>query len=350
MAIFTNKKNQVNQPAPLSVVGFNPWTNGLHHTIYADMYIWMVIRQILRGMKNVNFFFDNYDTQDTKVQGKMDRLTKYLNTNINVLLFAKWRKGFIVIEKDPVNGGYRLADYTRIRMDKDGRVQGHNLVWYSDIYTFQRKGDFEVARALFDDIDIVKNGDDYLTRNLGAFGILAGKGLPINAADKENFLKKIKKNIGISSDRMQFEVFTNDVSFQQVDFHLKELDLQGKLISDIKALAAFFGVPYDLIPFSGQSTYANQKEAVQQLYSNTIKPTAEEILELGRYIIKKDTSLHIPSDHLVFEVQNVPELKDDRNTKIDYNLKVVDFLAKCKEMGLEIDQTQYIDQLNQTIE
>lgn len=350
MEIKINKTNQANQPAPVSVVGFNPWSNNLSHTIYADMYIWMVVRQILRGMKNVNFFFENYDTQDPVTKGKMDKLAKFINTNINVFLFAKWRKGYIIIDRDKLTGGYKIADYNKIRTDANGKVIGHDLVWYSDIYSFQRKGDFEVAKALFNDIDIIKNGDDYLTRNLGAFGILSGKGLPINAADKENFLNKIKKTIGISSDRMQFEVFTNNVEFEQVDFHLKDLDLPGKLITDIKALAAFFGVPYDLIPFSGQSTYANQKEAVQQLYANTIKPTAEEILELGRYIIKRDATMHIPSDYLTFEVQNVPELKDDRNTKIDYNIKVVDFLTKCKDLGIAVDQTQYVEQLNQPIE
>ena len=342
------KNNQINAPLPQSVTGYQAWTKAIDGKGYADIFVWMVVRQILKGLKNVNFYFDNFETSSNEDKAKMKAIAEFLNTNAEAIFFAKMKKGFVVVEKNGKT--YQLPDYNFIRMDKDGRVKDFDIVYYTDTYQYQRKSEFSILQPVLDDINDIANGDSYLTKNLGAFGILCGKGMPLNPADKNNFLEKLKRSIGITSDRFQLETFTNEVNFQQVDFHLKDLNLGGKLIDKIKALSAFFGVPFDLIPFAGQSTYANQREAVQQLYSNCIKPNAETILEIGRYLVKSDKRFFVPSSHLTFEVQNVPELKDDRTSKIDYNLKVLDLLQKAKDLGLEIDTKQYINQLNQPIQ
>ena len=102
-------------------------------------------------------------------------------------------------------------------------------------------------------------------------------------------------------------------------------------------LCGHFGVPYDLIPMSGQSTYANQAAAIVDFYRNCIMPLAEQILSLGRYVIKCKY-VTIPTSALTFTIDNVAELADDRTAAVDYKLKVAELAKQMRDMGMELPE------------
>lgn len=110
-----------------------------------------------------------------------------------------------------------------------------------------------------------------------------------------------------------------------------------KVKDEIKVLCAHFGVPYDLIPMSGQSTYANQMAAIVDFYRSCISPLAEQILSLARYIVLKKY-VTIPTTAVTFRIDNVAELADDRTAMIDYKLKVADLAKRMTELNIELPE------------
>lgn len=333
-----NRTNSINQKPDRNVMGYSPWAEGRGQRNYSDLYRWSIFNTIMRGLKNVSFEFESDGDEEKKpiAQG----IISMLNVNTTTLAWCKWKYGFIVLER--TSRGWCIPDYRRVKTDSNGCVVNFEDVWYSDTYRHDGKSDFDIIRNSLRYMDEVKNGEEYLTRNLGAFGILSGKdSMPITPKDKDNFLERLKTKIGITSDRMQFEIFQSPVNFQQVDFHLKDLALDEKLKEEVKAIAGYFGVPYDILPVSGQSTYANQEQAVKSFYANCISPIAEMLLEVGRYIIRREAGLLIPANNLTFEIDNVPELKDDRMAAVDYKIKVAQLVKAIKDAGIEADLSTY---------
>lgn len=336
------RENQINEPVRM-VQSYQPWLNAAGGGQYADAYLTMIVQRIFAGLRNVAYVAE---TDNTFVKTVADFLTK----NIQLLTWQLWTTGYVVLS--PVKHNDNVVDFdiitTPVNKDAQGRVMGYELVYYSDTYRYQRKSDWSVLKPNLDFLNTVKNGDNYLTANLGAFGILCGKTMPINQADKENFLTRLKQRIGISKENFQIEVFNSEVDFKQVDFHIKDLQLAEKIKDEVKLLCAYFNVPYDLIPLSGQSTYANQEQAVKQFYGNCISPLAETGLDIGRYIIAHSKEL-VPSNRLTFRIDNVPELADDRTAEIEYKRKVAELCKICIDAGLQVNLSEYYKQI-ETIE
>ena len=176
-----------------------------------------------------------------------------------------------------------------------------------------------------------------MTKTFGAFGILSGSEMGINAADKEELQQQLKERAGTTEAKDQFIISNSPLTFAQIDFKIKELQLPEKVKDEIKVLCAHFGVPYDLIPMSGQSTYANQTAAIVDFYRSCISPLAEQILSLARYIVLKKY-VNIPTQAVTFRIDNVAELADDRTAMIDYKLKVADYAAKLRDLGVDIPE------------
>lgn len=346
----TIKTNSVNEGPNGNAIGFTPWCEGMGTLKYADAYMWVVFNRIFQGLKNVAFYYDDELAPNDEVV--VSTITDFLNKEISTMAWAKWKYGFIIVDWDKTNKCWCVPPYRKVRKDRYGRIEvgkdetdinRMDIVWYSPQYIHTLKSDFDIIANNVSNINTLKNGEDYLVRNLGAFGILSGSSdsLGITPKDRENFLQRIKKKIGITEDRMQFEIFNSPVNFQQVDFHIKDLQLTERVNEEMKVLCGYFGVPYDLIPMSGQSTYANQEQAIKTFYSDCISPLAEVALEVGRYIIRKNKQLLIPSDKLTFRIDNVPELKDDKETNIDYKIKVANLVKAMREAGLDVDNSKY---------
>lgn len=307
---------------------------------YADAYLWMILNKIFAGIRNVNFHANEKSFEnDTK------ELCEFLDTNVDVMLWWLWSFGYIVVSLDK-NGALYIPQQSSLMFDTLGNITNYDIVYYSDKYRFSRKSDFAIIKENIDNLDSLKNADSHIINSLGALGILCGKGVPMNYGEKEDLQKEMRENYGITDKKFNIFFSSQEIDFKQINLPIADLQINEKIREELKFLAGYFNVPYDLIPFSGQSTYANQRQAIIDFYRNCISPLAEVVLKIGRYVIKKDRSLLIPSDALTFSIDNVPELEDDRGAELDYKTKLVELITKMQAIG--IDTTNYITELNET--
>ena len=325
--------NSVNHVQGFGAVNF--FSSLISRKKYSDIYYWLVISRIFRGLQNVCFDVSQ-DVGSDKIKTQLSDLLRFLNANLTALVWQFWNNGYIVLETDGKNKWY-CVPFENIQTDGKGAVIGHKYVLYSEPYMFLRKTDVLLLKETLGAIDTYKNSDIYLTKTFGAFGILSGSEMGINAADKEELQQQLKERAGTTEAKDQFIISNSPLTFAQIDFKIKELQLPEKVKDEIKVLCAHFGVPYDLIPMSGQSTYANQTAAIVDFYRSCISPLAEQILSLARYIVLKKY-VNIPTQAVTFRIDNVAELADDRTAMIDFKLKVADYAAKLREMGIDIPE------------
>ena len=342
------KKNQVNNvPNIVSRAQLvSPFSVGSKR--FADAYEWLIQSHIYRGLGNVNY--QHSFANDPESEKYYVNVEEFLETNAATLAFMLWNYGYAVVDgREADKNGlpkYRIPDQQEIKVNGSTHlVEGFDLVIYSDEYIFKGKPLAKILENHVNYIDVLQNGDEYLTEHLGALGILSGKGMPMTTKEKDEFLSMLKKKKGITRGEEQFLVTGTEVDFKQIDFHLKDLQLSEKIKQQLMLLADAYGVPFDLLSFSGQSTYANQEQAVRNLYSNAIAPLAEKLLLLGRYMIRsvKSAAQSKPSSYLTFTFDNVPELADDREKLIDYKLKMADLAMKIRDLGG--DSSYYINEL-----
>lgn len=325
--------NSVNHVQGFGAVNF--FSSLISRKKYSDIYYWLVISRIFRGLQNVCFDVSQ-DVDSAKIKTQLSDLLRFLNANLTALIWQLWNNGVVVLETTN-EGKWYAEPYERLQFDGNGAIIGHKYVLYSEPYMFLRKTDVLLLKETLGAIDTYKNSDIYLTKTFGAFGILSGSEMGINAADKEELQQQLKDRAGTTEAKDQFIISNSPLTFAQIDFKIKELQLPEKVKDEIKVLCAHFGVPYDLIPMSGQSTYANQTAAIVDFYRSCISPLAEQILSLARYIVLKKY-VNIPTQAVTFRIDNVAELADDRTAMIDYKLKVADYAAKLYDLGIDIPE------------
>lgn len=325
---------------PISVMGWNGLNFRFDSKNYAAAYLWMIFNKIFRGLHNVRYFSEGTETASLR------NVTESLMLNIKTIVWLWWSYGYVIVNKDDTKpGAFCIPDYKFLKKDKDGSIiidPLRQVVIYSDPYVFRRLSDFDVIAHDICALDTFKNGLDYLTRSLGALGLLSSKDMPMSTADKDEYNKQLKEKYGIRKEQYQILLFDTPVDFKQMTLPVKDLALDERIKDEVKLLCGYFGVPYDLIPIAGQSTYANQEQALRQFYSECISPLAEIGLTIGRQIIRESSDL-ILSTRLTFTIDNVPELEDDRTPEIEYKLKVVELVKQMKEAGL--DTSEYEKQL-----
>ncbi len=335
MDLFKSRSaNSVNHVQTITSVNF--FSALVSRKKYSEVYFWMIVSRIFRGLQNVCFDFAK-DIASDKARVRLADLIRYLNSNLTTLVWQLWNNGFIVLENDKRKGRWYSVDFSKIQKDGLGRVNGHDYVLYSEPYSFELKTDIQICKEVLGAIDTYKNADIYLTKTFGAFGILSGSEMGINAADKEELQSQIKARAGMTDKSDQFLISNSPINFHQIDFKIKDLQLSEKVKEEVKVLCGHFGVPYDLIPLSGQSTYANQAAAIVDFYRSCVTPIAEQVLSLARYIVLKKY-VDIPTEAITFHIDNVAELEDDRTAMIDYKLKVVDLAKKMSELGMELPE------------
>lgn len=335
MDMFKRRKssNSVNHVQRFGAINF--FSSMIGQRKYSAEFLWMVVSRIFRGLQNVCFDFSN-DMATDKVKMQISDLLRYLNNNMTTLVWQLWHNGVIALDIDQ-RGRWYSVDYNDLQFDGNGQVVNYVYVLYSEPYMFLRKTDILLLKETLNALDVYKNSDIYLTKTFGAFGILSGSEMGINAADKEELQQQLKDRAGTTEAKDQFIISNSPLNFSQIDFKIKELQLPDKVKDEIKVVCAHFGVPYDLIPMSGQSTYANQSAAIVDFYRSCISPLAEQILSLARYIILK-RYVNIPTQAITFRIDNVAELADDRTATVDYRLKVADLAAKMRDLNMQLPE------------
>ena len=337
--------NAVND-IPQNAVTFSLFDNIGRHR-FADVYLWMIFSTIFRGLKNVSFTNDYIaDTQDKTVA---DSICEWFTINSETLIYYLWKYGYIVIDVHFDAAGnvhMDIPNYTKLTKDgKTGEIVGHRYVYYSQTYRYERRSDFSVIKNEVTAIDNYASGDEYLTETLGAFGILCGKNMPISELDKESFFERIKNKVGIRRDKIQIIPFNTEVDFKQIDLPIKDLALNEKIIEKVKTLAGYFGVPYDMLPIAGASTYANQEQATKNFYSNAISPLAEVLLDTIRYVVRSTKTLLIPSRSFTFIIDNVPDLVNNRPVDVEYLQSMTNLYKAMRDNGLNEQADELREQI-----
>lgn len=332
--VFRRKSaNSVNHVQRFGAVNF--FSQFVSRKKYSDVYFWMIVSRIFRGLQNVCFDL-NSDMVTDKIRMQLSDLLRFVNSNLSALVWQLWQNGVVVLDVDE-HGRWHSVDYSELRFNGNGEVINYTYVMYSEPYMYLRKNDIQLLRETLDALDVYKNSDIYLTKTFGAFGILSGSEMGINAADKEDLQEQLKSRAGTTEAKDQFIISNSPLNFSQIDFKIKELQLSDKVKDEVKVLCAHFGVPYDLIPMSGQSTYANQTAAIVDFYRSCVSPLAEQVLSLVRYIVLK-RYVTIPTQAVTFRIDNVAELADDRTATVDYKLKVAELAMKVEELRIKLPE------------
>lgn len=286
-------------------VGSAGWS--LARKKYSDVYLWMVLNKIFAGMRSVDFHF----VTDEGEEGK--KLCTFLENNANIMLWQWWSRGFVSVAIKEY--GYEVVT-ENIMLDGGGHViepEGKTWVtFYCDEYAIARKTPFGIIKNELEEIDALRSSDNYLTLSLGAIGILTGRELGMSELDKERFLDEVKSKVGTTPDKYQFLIATGAVEYKPINIPVKDLNLDGKAERSLKLICDYFNVPYDIISFSGASTYANMEQAVKLFYSNCISSLAEMLLSVGRHIIKRKTDWIVSSSSLTFSIDNTSVVTDER--------------------------------------
>lgn len=267
---------------------------------YSTFYLQIVLNKIFEGLRNLRFYSQTENTE-------INKIAQFLNLNGTNLLYNLWSFGYMVIDK--TNNNYNMVDYQNVKVDINGEVKepigSEWVVYYSTEYLQKRKTLFQIIKPQLDSIDIYQNAQNYLTQTYGSVAIMHGKQLAISPQEKKNIEEGFKNNLGISKDKSQFIITNSDLDVNQIQFDVEALKLENKIDTSFKRICSYFGVPVNLLYTDENSTYDNQAESRRRFYHSCITNFGEELLTLGRGVIKNNLNLLIMSDDLTFVFDNI---------------------------------------------
>lgn len=309
---------------------------------WAAAYWWCVAGTIMECLNNAHYYLDG-DRTDKRVE----RFCRFAEANMATMWWMYDHTGYIVVGYDKERSVFYFPDQLQLQKAtrQDGTIspEAFDLLYYSPEWLYTRRAPFELLKVHLNNINRTKASEAYLADNYGALLFVTSEGAPINPKDREDILQQLHARYGSGADKEQVVLSPKSVDLKTHTFPVKDLDFPGRVNEELKLIAGYYKVPYDILPLSGASTYANQEQAVRSLYRNCLSPFCEKVLAIGRRFMRDQGTLRIPSERLTFRFDNVPELADDRTADIEYKLKVADLVTRMKAAGL--DTTQYEQQL-----
>lgn len=340
-AIEANSVNAVPPSSAVRLLDVGGFVSGDGRD-WASAYWWCVAGTIMECLNNAHYYLEG-DYTDERVA----RFVRFAEANMQTMWWYYDRTGYIIVGYDKKHKSFYFPTPQQVNgaRRQDGTIspEKYDLVYYSPEWLYTRRSPYDVLRVHLENVNRMKASESNLSDRYGALIFVSSEGAPINPKDREDLLEQIHKKYGSTKDKEQIVLSPKSIDVNTMTFPVKDLDFRGRVDDALKLIAGYYKVPYDILPISGASTYANQEQAVRSLYRNCLAPFCEKVLAIGRRFMRDQGTLHIPSDKLTFRFDNVPELEDDRTADIEYKLKVAELVAKMKEAGL--DTTQYEQQL-----
>ena len=218
------------------------------------------------------------------------------------------RPDYISIIPDKNRAYMGKNEAVKIRIGgEDTKLTLNDLIIFNDIKTgFGEDPFFAQSRitALTDETilgAVISDAELAIIRNRGALGILTKDVKDSSAAgfyeDDRKAVQEAYKKYGISSNQWNIIIATTALKWQSMVPPLKDLMLVELEEQTAKKICGVFDVPYELLPMSGHSAYANRKEAKKELYQDFAIPTSEGDAELLTDSICGETGLHIQFDY-----------------------------------------------------
>lgn len=315
---------------------FDWYKNGRGKWNFARFFINLVMNKIYQGMQNVTW-------ESTEINYLANDIANFIDRNANLLINSYWYNGFmcIIVDKETL----RLPRKNELRFDTEGRIVNRDaIVIYSDYYSISRQTHISLIKPVLHTIDSHANNSLFASDNLGALGIISGGNIPISPAAKEELQQHLRKDYGVGDDQFNFILSNGDLKYQSIDLKLKELDFSGNIKTNLEYICHFFNVPVDFV--FGNSTYANQEQAILVFYQNAIMPLAEILLKLARTtFIYMDNDLK-PSTVLTYHISNISQLNNALSKESNEKSAYLDLLMKFEQAGINV--TEDIEKLYQS--
>lgn len=251
------KQDNIKHAVGLEPMGLEPCF--ISRNNYSEVVLLSILNKITSGLRAATWsVVSNNSPLDA------ERLRVFLNENtINI-----YRKLF-------------FDGYARITRSSNGFVlldkKDKSLFWLqieTSEYKERQKSLYKILIPYLKSLDTKLNADCSITENLGALGILAPKDSSGMSNLDEDEVKHLQndwaKLYGITNKKWSMLITQRAVEYQPIKLPINELNLGSSVEMIIKIICGFIGVPYELYPLSGQSTYANRKEAFKELYNYNI--------------------------------------------------------------------------------
>lgn len=268
---------------------------------YSDVIMKLCISPIFDELKKVEFYSTNpaYEAQ-TKA------IVNFLNTRYSTIYKYLFKKGYCAV-KINTEGRIVFDNFAIINVKNEYEKEINNpLSVMSFDYDFFGQSSLGLLNYIFGDVNTGMTAQRAITKILGQFTIFNKeiqkdneRVVALSDNDRLKFVNKFNmlfsgSNVGTAVD------FTNaNLKRDTILFPLEKLQIREQTTFSILLIAGTLNVPYDLIPITGKSTYANQDSAREYLRNNTVSGIAENMLELGKKILGAKSKL-IPKSAIDF--------------------------------------------------
>jgi hypothetical protein len=275
------------------IVGGNMFgnLNLLTNYKFADVILYQLIQKIIDAMSGIV-----WTMQGTELTLLQANLKIIFEKNFGDFYKALYFNGMAVFVVNFDTQHVKLLKENKYKIETDGSItldkefEGYRVfVTYSETYKMFGKTDYETCKDMYLHIDNLMNAINCTTENLGAMGILSPEsvsGVMTNLGDKERekLQTEWREKYGLKVGKWSILMTQTPTKFQQINLPIKDLELTQKLENAVKILAGYHKVPYELVALSGQSTYANRKEAMNELIDLTCKAYANKLFDIASQI------------------------------------------------------------------
>jgi hypothetical protein len=188
-----------------------------------------------------------------------------------------------------------------------------------------------------------------LSVNFGVRGILSHDdkdihgALPVKQTDKDIVNEQLSADHNLYSGQSKMKISSRPVRFTQVSGNINDMKLLESEEQDFKIIAAMFGMPKDIFPFTSGATFENQQQAKKGAYEDTIIPEADSFAQAITEALNpgKGRKYILSFDHL--RILKEDELKEAQSDKteieglsIAYRDGIISAEEYAKAMGTKL--------------
>jgi len=287
---------------------------------YSDVILKLCIAPIFDELKKVEFYCTNpaYEAQTRDI-------LYFLNTKYVTIYKYLFKKGYVSCKIDK-DGKICFDNFSIVNVKNEYEKEINNpLSVMSFEYDFFGQSSLGLLNYIFGDVNTGMTAQRAITKILGQFTIFNKevqkdneRVIAMTDDDKKKFVDKFNNlftgnNVGTAVD------FTNsNLKRDTILFPLDKLQIQSQVGFSILMIAGTLNVPYDLIPISGKSTYANQDSAREYLRNNTVSGIAENMLELGKKILSAKSRITPKTaiDFRFIDAATIQQTPSNENTTV----------------------------------
>lgn len=335
MGLFTRDKKvenavQVNEVSknPVFLCGWDglwqPHKKGFKP--FGKIYLQMALNTLYDGVSNITIESQNH-SDNIVVRNICDFVDKN-----STLLVSQWiNLGFMVVFYNN-NLDYWIPNTSDIKYDQYRRVINKNaVVVYSPLFQTDKLSYMQVVLPLLGLIDKLGNTTNETTNTMGVLPIISGNSIPANPRYKEELANTMSKNYGWNDDQMRYFLSQSEIKVDEINLHIKDLELRDNLSDSFKYLLNYFGVPVDLV--IGNSTYANVESARVFFYESTVRKYAEALLKVAQALLVESPVL-VPKSAINYKLNNVSGLETTLSDKCNEINSYIDTLIKLRDAGV----------------